>query len=165
MRRDLLKAFAAVFTFALILFIGPTLYAQAVSALQGGGEAATSTAVSGIEEGWAVLIWGFLSTTGLEWIKRKPWLNAILSEQTTWKAQRIIGVLVACASALGIHFAFDATTGTLTITGLVVGSILEFGKDVLRQFIVQEMSYKVMYRGPDRPAVDALVAARTPVQL
>lgn len=142
--RTLRAVFAVHLGFVFLLLTGPLLYAQATVA-------ATGAAPDPTEELSASLIWGLFGAMGLEYIKRKPWLNSLISEQTAFRIQRAWGVLVAGVSALGIHFAFDEVTGTLTITGLAAGAIWDYAKDWLKQWAFQEAAYRGLVRNY-RPA-------------
>lgn len=137
--RDLFRVFTFVFVVVLVGLIGPVLYAQGAALATG---VPADVAASTTDELFASLIWGFLGSSALEYVKRKPWLNALLNEQTAWKIQRAWGLVVSAISALGIHVAFNQDAGTLVVSGLLLGSIYEFGKDWLKQWVLQEMIYR-----------------------
>lgn len=119
------------------VMMGPLLLAQAAQAL---GQAATPQA-PGSEWGNSG-VWAFLSTSALEWLKRNPKVN-VLSEKTAFWVQRLVGGLLAIATAGGIHASFDAATGTLAVTGLIWSSVSEAFGDSLRQFVLNEIVYRV----------------------
>lgn len=83
----------------------------------------------------------FWSSVGLEWLKKQGWFT-ILSTDTTWLMQRVIGVVVALFAAGGLHWTYDAAIGTLTVTGLK-----DFSWDAAFQWSVQEY----FYRGTVKP--------------
>ena len=121
---------------------GPILYAQASAAVTGG---AVTVAGRETSEWGSSVVWAFLSTSLLEHLKRKEWFP-LLNEWTTWRVQRVLGVLIAGATALGIHVSFqwDASTGhaLVDITGLMFTSIFAAAGEWLRQFVFNEVIYR-----------------------
>lgn len=124
-----------------VMLLGPmgvSLLAQATS--QAIGEAATP---QGPAAEWGnSVVWAFISSSALEWLKRHPKIN-LLSQRTAFWIQRGAGALLAVATAAGIHASFDASTGVLTVTGLLWGSISEAVGESIRQFVNQEVLYRV----------------------
>lgn len=137
----------------LVLFVGvllgPTLMAQAVAPIATEPSATTETQ----EWGFSV-VWAFLGSSFLEWIKRHPSLS-VISERTAWGVQRGIGVLLAIATALGVHVAFDPQAGVLTITGLLLPSMWQLGTESLRQFVFTEVTYRVAVKNYRRGELTA----------
>jgi hypothetical protein len=133
-----MKRFGWLLALLMFVLIGPSLLAQATS--QALGQAATPTGP--VSEWGNTAIWAFLSTSGLEWLKRHPSINFI-SERTAFWVQRSIGAILAIAAAGGVHASFDAATGTLAVTGLIWSSISEAFGDCLRQFVANEFVYRV----------------------
>ena len=139
-------------TFGLtLLFLGvlcvPTLLAQAAAVVTGGPPATTGAQET--SEWGSAAIWAFLSTSALEWLKRNAWFTAV-SDKTTWWTQRILGIVLAGATAVGIHFSFEwgAVPGDATIhlTGLTLASIAGAGGEALRQFCFNEMVYRAVVK-------------------
>lgn len=133
-----MKRMAWVLALLTFVLAGPSLLAQVAS--QALGQAATPTGP--VSEWGNTGIWAFLSTSALEWMKRHPGINFI-SERTAFWAQRSIGVLLAVAAAGGVHASFDAATGTLAVTGLIWPSISEAVGDSLRQWVTNEVIYRI----------------------
>lgn len=137
----------AVALLGLVAVAGPLLVAQVT-----GQPAAPPTAGqlpvpapalhTSSSEGFASIVWAFFSSSALEWIKRHQGITAF-TEQTTKFAQRSVGVLLSAATALGIHMSFEATTGVLTISGLLLPSLWQLGTESIRQFAIQEMTYRM----------------------
>lgn len=130
-----------------LLFVGvvfvPGLLAQAAAVVTGGAASPTAGQAS---EPVAGIVWAFLSTSALEWIKRKPALS-MMSEKTTFWTQRVVGFGLAAATAAGVHFSFewDAANGAATLhaTGLAASSIFGALGEILRQWVFNEVTYRV----------------------
>lgn len=135
MRRSWLPLFVLLFLAALT----PSLYAQVANAV--GAPALPPATPDGANEWGGALVWAFFSSSALEWLKRNAMLSAF-SERTAWGVQRLIGILLSLAAALGVHTAFDPTAGVFTVTGLVIPSIWTIGTESLRQFVLQEITYR-----------------------
>lgn len=75
----------------------------------------------------------------LQWIKRSSWVPWITEH--TKALNRWIAALVAAAAAIGIHTEFDATAGTLVITGLTLAGIAHGLFEWARSWIFQQMIY------------------------
>ncbi len=75
----------------------------------------------------------------LEWAKRSglPFLKWIKIETAP-----LISVLSAILIALGIHFSFDATAGTLTITGLTLAGTGQAAFEIGKQWLTQHWTHK-----------------------
>lgn len=128
-------ALALMFTGALV---GPSiLFAQGVTAEQLGAAEIDSSA----NEWGGALVWAFFSSSALEYLKRKKWFNP-LSEKTAWGIQRGVGLVLAIAAALGVHWAFDPSAGRLVIDGLVPASLWTMGTEATRQWVLQELTYR-----------------------
>ena len=131
-------AWSVLFTLVVFGPMAATLVAQAAG--QQLGEAATP---SGPASEWGnSVVWAFISSSALEWLKRHPKIN-LLSKRTAFWIQRGVGALLAVATAAGIHASFDASTGILTVSGLLWGSVAEAVGESVRQFVNQEVLYRV----------------------
>lgn len=137
MRRRELQVIGWFLVLFMVVLFGPTVMAQAVATLPTEPTAAKETQ----EWGFSV-VWAFLGSSFLEWIKRHPSLS-VISERTAWGMQRLIGVLLAVATALGVHVAFDSQAGVLTVTGLMLPSMWQLGTESLRQFVFTEVTYRL----------------------
>lgn len=136
MYRDDIRATVALSLFAIILLVGPTLYAQA-----GVAAGVPVPEPNGANEWGGALVWAFFSSSALEWLKRKAWFSP-LSERTAWGVQRVIGVILATAAAMGVHWAFDPAAGRLVIDGLIPASMWTIGTESVRQWTLQELAYR-----------------------
>ena len=106
---------------------------------------------------------------GIELMKKTSWLPWIT--RTSDNVNRTVSTLLAAATALGIHSTFDASRGTLVITGLTMASLLHFGLDWLRSFVFQQMIYKGVIKpqatsakAEPIPVVAPVVAEPAPLQ-
>jgi len=79
----------------------------------------------------------------LQWLKVQKWFP-LFTEGMSKYGKVIISGVVAAGSALGIHFGYDPTLGSLTITGLTLAhvwaGILAFGYS----FVAQHASYELL---------------------
>ena len=126
----------------VLLFVslaGPTLYAQG---LEAAGALNTPQGQRSQAEWHSGIVWAFLSSSFLEWLKRNRRITFI-SDRLAWGAQRLLGVLLAVGTAAGIQMSFDATAGVLTVSGLIWPSIFAAVQDSIRQFVMQEITYRV----------------------
>ena len=142
---DLARRIVAFLLLIGAVVVGPELLAQATSAVT----VPTLDAIPTANEWGGSIVWAFFSTSGLEWIKRKPWL-ALISDRTATGVQRLVGILLAFATAIGVHWTYDPTAGRLVIEGLTLAMIGE----ATRQFVLNELTYRLAvkhYRKDDRP--------------
>lgn len=122
-------------------FLLPALLTPTLVALAQAAGATPPTVTNETGEWGASVVYAWLASSGLEFLKRKPWFG-VMSTKTTWGMQRAIGIALASATALGIHWNFDATAGTLMITGLYWEAIKQNAFEWLRQFVFQEIVYR-----------------------
>jgi hypothetical protein len=142
MKRTRLASTCWFVLLALIVLAGPTLAAQASDAVRtvvAGGTSAP--APNGTNEWGSSVVWAFLSSTFLEWIKRNRSIS-ILSERSAWIAQRLIGIALAFGAAAGIHASFDGAAGVLTVSGLLWPDVASALGETVRQWVFQEISYR-----------------------
>ena len=118
------------------VMVGPTLLAQAASVVTTSG--VTSPGTPTANEWGGSIVWAFFSTSALEWIKRNPYLT-LISERTATGVQRVMGIVLAMATALGVHWTYDASAGRLIVDGLTVAMVSE----AIRQFVLNELTYRV----------------------
>jgi hypothetical protein len=124
----------------LVAVAGPSLLAQAVSP-EARNMADAATADGPTSEWGSSVVWAFLSSSFLEYLKRNQKF-AMLSERTTFWTQRALGVGLAVATAAGVHASFDAQAGVLTLSGLLWPSVWDGISESLRQFVHQEVLYR-----------------------
>lgn len=82
----------------------------------------------------------------IQWVKGTklfPFVN-----ENTASLNRVIGWLAAGGAAIGLHLAFDSTSGTLTITGLTLTTMLHAGWDWIKSVAVQELIYQGVLQKP-----------------
>ena len=84
-------------------------------------------------------------------LKAIPWLHWI--EEGKPLANRIAGIVVATASAVGISIHYSGAAHTLTIGGLTLAGIIAAGWAWIKQFAAQEMIYQVTSNQPRALAV------------
>lgn len=135
---DLARRITTFLVLMLAVLLGPELLAQATDTVREATGAATSTGANSANEWGGSIVWAFFSTSALEWIKRKPWLN-LISEQTATGVQRVMGIVLATATAVGVHWTYDATAGRLIVEGLSLALIGE----AVRQFVFNELTYRL----------------------
>ena len=78
----------------------------------------------------------------LEHLKNSTWMKWFTPE-TSRKTKQVIAILVSGVTALGIHWSYDGTAGTLTITGLTAAAVVEHGWDWLRAWYLQQLVYDI----------------------
>lgn len=105
--------------------------------------------------GWQVAL-SALITFVLEHLKQSSWFPWLSQQTEGWN--RIASVVLAAIGAVGIHAEFDATAGTLVITGLTLGGLLHFVLEWGRQWLYQQLIYKGVVR--PRPAIAPLKGRR-----
>ena len=87
------------------------------------------------------IYWGIIVAHIIEWAKNSqkiPWIN-----KDTDKLNKAVSVLIAVLSGIGVHIAFDASAGSLTITGLALKSLLPAIYSAVKQYIAQQGTYKM----------------------
>jgi len=127
------------------------LFAQAVESAASGAAPEANSA----NEWGGALVWAFFSSSALEWLKRNRYIT-IITEQSTFILQRGIGVLLAVAAAVGVHWTFDPTAGRLVVDGLTAAGLWTVGSETVRQWVLQELTYRTAvrpYRPVDQPVI------------
>jgi hypothetical protein len=143
MNVDLARRVGAFLLLAAVLLFGPTLYAQVADAI-----ATTPPQVpdATANEWGGTLIWAFFSATGLESLKKAEKFS-LITEQTTTLVQRALGIALAAAAAVGVHYTYDATAGRLVIDGLTLTGIWTMFTETVRTWVVQELTYRAAIKG------------------
>ena len=75
----------------------------------------------------------------LQWVKQSGWVPWITPD--TKRLNRLLSTVLAGASALGIHFAFDVQAGTLVISGLTTVGVGHGLWHWFNQVISQQVIY------------------------
>lgn len=83
-----------------------------------------------------------LSSILLQALKNSKWVSFLGDGEQHAKMNALVAVVLAGASSLGIHYNFDATAGTLTITGLHASSIAHGIGQWAIQYAMQHGVYK-----------------------
>lgn len=89
----------------------------------------------------------------LQWVKRSNSFKWITLE--SGRLNTIVAATIATLGGLGIAFAFNADTGTLTITGLSIAGIWNGLQHVILQFMMQHTVYRLAIAPPLPGAVQA----------
>jgi hypothetical protein len=85
-------------------------------------------------------VWAYGSAAFLQWWKRSKMGG--FSENMLRHGKTAVGLAMAFAGALGVHGSFDASQGTLTITGLLWPGLWTAVGDTIRQFAFQQFAYR-----------------------
>jgi len=81
----------------------------------------------------------------IEWLKGRAWFPWITAH--TDQLNRMLSAFLAAGAAVGITVSWDPEAHALTIAGLTLIGILTAGYAWLKQFIFQELTYRVVKRG------------------
>ena len=84
----------------------------------------------------------YATSTAIKWLKYQSWFP--LMQQEAAVLNRIFAALVAFIAGVGIHYTFDATSGTMVITGLTVSGIFHGLWAWFEQFAIQQGVFKVI---------------------
>lgn len=82
----------------------------------------------------------------LEKAKKAKWFPLVQAGSPA--VNRVVAVLVALATAAGIHFSFDA--GTLTVSGLTGENFIHLAGEAIRAFVFQEGIYQTVILKPQQ---------------
>lgn len=82
----------------------------------------------------------------MQWLKKASWFPW-LTEQSG-KLQNIVAAFTAAIVAIGVHYTYDSSTATLTITGISWGALGHGIWHWLQSYTFQE----VIYKGAIKPA-------------
>lgn len=75
----------------------------------------------------------------MQMLKRAQWFPWLTME--TAKMNHVVAVVAAGVSALGVHFAFSSSEGTLLITGLNASTIAHTAWHWANQYALQRVTY------------------------
>lgn len=121
----------------IVLAFAALAYGPAMAAWQGGAPAPAAT---GAEWNWG-LVWAYLASRWWQWLKQHPRVTFI-SNDLSARAQTAWSVLLALATAAGLHVTFDSTAGVLTVTGLTWLAL----KEAVRQWACQQIVYHAVVK-------------------
>src|SRR5690606_6738393 len=122
-----------VIGFILFLLGGPALLAQSLEGSPFESQPSNEAVMS--------FIWAYAGAAFLEWWKKNDRLMVLTEQSSKW-ARRRIAIVTSVLAAIGVHASFDAASGTLTITGLLLPGIWEAIGDAIRQFTFQQFVYR-----------------------
>jgi len=99
----------------------------------------------------------------IQWVKNTKWIPFVNQHSST--VNRIVGWCAAFVTAAGLHYTWDAGTGTLTLTNLHLINILHAAGDTTKSYAFQWLIYKGIVQTPARDvaAVTEGVPARVVV--
>jgi hypothetical protein len=98
----------------------------------------------------AHLTTGAVIVYAIEWLKRWPVFRWLHADSTV--LNRVVSACLAGVAAVGINWNFDATAGTLVITGLTWHAVALTGWEWLKQYVVQQVLYDgVIQKAGNRP--------------
>jgi hypothetical protein len=121
--------------FGLLMLGGPIVFAQSAelvgSPLQPG--VGNETVMS--------FVWAYAGAALLQWWKKNPRLALMTEDASKW-ARRRVAIITSILAAIGVHASFDAATGILTISGLLLPGIWQALGDAVRQFTFQQFIYR-----------------------
>lgn len=80
----------------------------------------------------------------IQWLKNSPWFPWLNAQSE--KAKHVAAVLGALLTAVGVHYTYDASIGTLTITGLTLAGVGHGAWHVLQSYAFQETLYKGAFK-------------------
>jgi len=84
----------------------------------------------------------------IQWLKNTKLVPFIDQHSST--LNRVVGWCAAFISAAGLHYTWDASTGTLTLMNIHVASIMHGAADVTKSYAFQWLIYKGIVQAPAR---------------
>lgn len=104
-----------------------------------------------------------ITVAAIQWLKNTKLIPFINQHSST--VNRVVGWTAAFITAAGLHYTWDANTGTLTLTNLHLMSILHAAGDTTKSYAFQWLIYKGIVQTPARDvaAVTEGVPARVVV--
>lgn len=102
-----------------------------------------------------------MSVAVIQWLKNTKLIPFM--DQHTAGLNRFAGWLAAFGSSVGIHWTFDHTAGTLTLTGLTLAAIGHTAWDTTKSYAFQWLVYRGIVK--DKAADVAAVAEGMPAQI
>lgn len=76
----------------------------------------------------------------MEWLKKASWFPWLTVQSE--KVNKLIAIFLAAITAIGIHYTYDASTATLTLTGISLAALGHGLWHWLQSYAVQETVYK-----------------------
>lgn len=98
------------------------------------------------------LIIASISAFVIEHLKKAAWFPWLTEYEDGFN--RFVAIAVAVCASIGIAFTYDATAGTLLITGLTWESVQAVGWTSVKQWVLQQLVYKGVVKPDTRRAED-----------
>lgn len=95
----------------------------------------------------------YLCAEILQWVKHHP--KIALLQLNEKRLNRYVSILVAGITSIGVNVGFDANAGTLTVSGLLAGSIVSHIGEWVRQWVFQQVMYRTAIQ-PNQRAEDGM---------
>jgi|HubBroStandDraft_3_1064219.scaffolds.fasta_scaffold47252_4 hypothetical protein len=105
-----------------------------------------------------------LSVAAIQYLKKSSWFPWLSDESSNF-ALRLASVFTALGSAVGIHFVYSASEGTLMVSGLTMAAILPAGWAWLKQLVWNELVFQTAVKAPGNAAVAAKATPAGQVQV
>lgn len=83
----------------------------------------------------------------MQWLKKSSWFPWLTAQSDA--ANKIVAAFFAAAAAVGIHYTYDASTATLTFTGISFAALGHALWHWLQSYAVQETIYKGAFHKPE----------------
>lgn len=93
----------------------------------------------------------YICSAAIEWLKQQKWFPFLTMESST--LNRWVARLVAALSVVGIHATFNATEGTLLLSGLTGAGLLTAALEFFRQYLFQQVAYRKLVKPVASPPV------------
>jgi hypothetical protein len=105
-----------------------------------------------------------LSVAAIQYLKKSSWFPWLSDESSNF-ALRLASVFTALGSAVGIHFVYSASEGTLMVSGLTMAAILPAGWAWLKQLVWNELVFQTAVKAPGNAVVAAKATPAGQVQV
>lgn len=107
---------------------------------------------------WQAVL-NLLAVTVIQWMKTNKsglfsWINI-----TTPRLTKLVSLIIATATAAGLHFHYNPTGGVITISGVTFAILLHMVKDVLQNYYGIQLGYRFLQpdeyapKGPAAPGI------------
>lgn len=88
------------------------------------------------------LAFAYATSAVMEWLKHQKWFPLLDKEAKV--LNRLFAVVASFIVAVGIHWTFDSSQGTLVITGLTLAGVGHGFIAWVQQYAFQQGSYKLL---------------------
>lgn len=97
----------------------------------------------------------------IQWLKNNKWVPFVDQHSST--INRVLAWLAAVISGAGIHYNYEAATGTLTLTGLTLVAVVHAFGDTVQSYAAQSLIYRGLFK--ERAADVTAVAEGIPAKV